>query len=104
MERWLDCFGGMWCLAHRLELAVKDALKGTRFDLIDEMLLRLYNLYNKSPKKCRELEEIIFVLKEYLWFDDAGVKPVRSCGSRWVAHKLNAMKQVFQSLVPTRVI
>ena len=94
----------MWCLAHRLELAVKDALKGTRFDLIDEMLLRLYKLYNKSPKKCRELEEIIFDLKEYLWFDDAGVKPVRSCGSRWVAHKLNAMKQVFQSLVPTRVI
>ena len=29
----------IWCLAHRLELAMKDALKGTRFDLIDEMLL-----------------------------------------------------------------
>ena len=29
----------MWCLAHRLELAIKDALKGTTFDEINEMLL-----------------------------------------------------------------
>ena len=40
----------MWCLAHRIDLAVKDALKGTAFDLIDEMLLKLYYLYEKSPK------------------------------------------------------
>lgn len=84
----------MWCLAHRLELAVKDALKGTCFELIDEMLLRLYYLYEKSPKKCRELEEIISDLKECLCFNDSGVKPVRSCGSRWVSHKLNALKRV----------
>lgn len=32
----------MWCLAHRLELAVQDALKHTWFDHIEEMLLRLY--------------------------------------------------------------
>ena len=48
-----------WCLAHRLELAVKDALKGTSFDLINDMLLRLHYIYEKSPKKCRELEEVI---------------------------------------------
>ena len=42
----------MWCLAHRLELAVKDALKGTCFNLIDELLLRLYYLYDKSPKRA----------------------------------------------------
>ena len=41
----------MWCMAHRLELAIKDALKKTAFDLIDELLLRLYYLYEKSPKK-----------------------------------------------------
>ena len=40
-----------WCLAHRVALAVKDALKGTCFNLIDEMLLRLYYIYEKSPKK-----------------------------------------------------
>ena len=45
-------------------------------------------------KKCRELEDIIPNLKECLVFEDAGVKPVRASGSRWVAHKLNAMKRV----------
>ena len=40
----------MWCLAHRLELAVHDALKGTAFDVIDEMLLRLYYVYEKSAE------------------------------------------------------
>lgn len=84
----------MWCIAHHLELAVKDALKGTAFDVIEEFLLRLYYLYEKSPKKCRELEEIIQDLRECMSFDDAGVKPVRSSGSRWIMHKLNAMKRV----------
>ena len=31
-----------WCLSHRLELAVKEALNGTMFDVIDEMLLNIY--------------------------------------------------------------
>ena len=35
----------MWCLAHRLELAIRDALKGSPFDDVDEMLLCLYYLY-----------------------------------------------------------
>ena len=29
-----------------------------------------------------------------LQFDDAGIKPVRSSGSRWVSHKLSAMKRI----------
>ena len=48
----------MWSLAHKLELTIKDALKGTAFDHIDEMLLLLYYIYKRSPKECRELEEI----------------------------------------------
>ena len=27
-------------------------------------------------------------------FDDAGVKPIRACGTRWICHKLSAMKRV----------
>ena len=84
----------MWCLAHRMELAIKDALTGTTFDAIDEMLLRLYYLYEKSPKKCRELEEIVSDLKQCLQFDDGGTKPIRASGSRWISHKLNALKRV----------
>ena len=44
---WIVVF---WCLAHRLELATKDALKFTLFSQIDELLLRLYYLYEKAPK------------------------------------------------------
>lgn len=32
----------MWCLAHRLKVAVKDTLKGSAFDAVDDMLLKLY--------------------------------------------------------------
>ena len=80
----------MWCLAHRLELAVKDALKGSAFDAVD-MLLKLYE---KAPKKCRQLEEVVSDLKECICIDEAGIKPVRASGSRWVSHKLNAMRRV----------
>ena len=37
-ENRLDWVFWMWCMAHRLELAIKDALKGTFFDDIDEKL------------------------------------------------------------------
>lgn len=84
----------VWCMAHQLELAVKDAPKGTAFYLIDDLLLKLYYLYEKSPKKCRELQDIVTDLKECLRFDDDGIKPICASGSRWVAHKLNAMKRI----------
>ena len=45
----------VWCMAHRLELALKDSLSDTFFKEVDEMLLRIYYLYEKSPKKYREL-------------------------------------------------
>jgi len=41
VERELDWIFWMWCLAHRHELVIKDALHGTSFDLLDEMLLFL---------------------------------------------------------------
>ena len=56
------------CIAHKIGLAFKDALKGTAFHLI-----KLYYMYEKSPKKCRQLEEIICDLKDCLKFDDKGV-------------------------------
>jgi len=40
----------LWCLTHRQELALKDALKGTVFNLVDDMLTCLYYVYEKSPK------------------------------------------------------
>lgn len=68
----------MWSLVHRLELVVKDALKGTAFDAVDNMLLKLYYMYEKAPKKCRELEEVVSDLKECISIDEGGIKPVRA--------------------------
>lgn len=44
---WIVTF---WCLAHCLELSIKDALKSTYFSTIDDVLMRLYYLYENSAK------------------------------------------------------
>ena len=56
--------------------------------------MKLYFIYHKSPKKCRELEDIVSDLENFFEFDDGGVRPVRASESRWISHKLNAMKRV----------
>ena len=84
----------MWCLAHRHELAIKDALRATSFDLLDEMLLRLYYIYEKSPKKCTKLESIVTDQKGAFQLNEGGVWPIRACGTRWVCHKLSATRRV----------
>ena len=84
-----------WCLAHRLELALKDFLKGTLFSEIYEMLLRLYFLYEKSPKKCPELDGVVASLRECLEStdlpDEGGNRPKRACGTRFISHKVAAI-------------
>jgi hypothetical protein len=82
----------IWCIAHRLELALKDALTNTAFEDVDNMLLRLYYLYKKAPKKLRQLKELHDAYKEGMGFDEGGFKPKKSNGTRWIAHKISAMK------------
>ena len=53
-----------YCLVHRLELSLKDALASTFFSTIDDMLMHVYYLYEKSPKKCVELAEIVDELRQ----------------------------------------
>ena len=48
---------------NRLELALKDTLKATLFHEIDEMIMQIYYLYIKLPKKCRELDDVITEMK-----------------------------------------
>ena len=67
---------------------------GTVFDTIDEMLLKLYYLYEKSPKKCRELEDLVSELGEFISFTGKGLRPIRASGSRWISHKLNTMRRI----------
>ena len=84
-----------WCLAHRLELCLKDALNSMFFTAIDELLLQVYFLYEKSPKKCRRVEEVVEELKGCLQPTEmpkkGGTRPLRACGTRFVAHKVAAL-------------
>ena len=75
-----------------MELALSDALTGTVFDDIDEMLLRSYYLYQKAPKKLRQLRELHDMYKGAVEYIDGGCKPKKASGTRWITHKLNAMK------------
>ena len=89
-----------WCIAQGLELSLNDSLKNTCFTNIDEMLLRLYYLYEKSPKKCRELDDIVKTLKTCLGSDEfshgRGVRPLRASGTRFVTHKVAALNRVLE--------
>ena len=58
------------------------------------MLLRLYYLYEKSPKKCRDLSNLVGDLKEMYELPEGGNLPVRASGSRWITHKRKALQQV----------
>ena len=96
---WITVF---WCLAHRLELALTDALKNTVFSEIDDMLLRVYYLYEKAPKKCVELNEVVNALKHCVEPThlpvEGGNRPLRACGTRFVAHKVVALGRVIDRL------
>ena len=83
-----------WCYAHQLELACKDAFASPLCSAILEMLLRLYYLYEKSPKKSRELSAIAEDLKEVFELPKGGNLPIRSCGTRWINHKRKALQRV----------
>ena len=83
-----------WCFSHRLELACKDAFKSPLFAAVSEMLIRLFYLYKKSPKKTQDLAAIGEDLKEVFHFPKGENAPVRCQGTRWISHKRRAMQRV----------
>ena len=48
----------VWCLAHRLQLAVKDCFKDTYSDQVTEVLNLVYYFYKGLAKRNREVEKI----------------------------------------------
>ena len=75
-----------WCYAHQFELACKDAFSSHLFHDIDDMLLRLYYLEEKSSKKCGELSDLIDDLKVFE-FPEGGNLHVQTLGSHWIPCK-----------------
>ena len=80
---------GMWCVAHKLELAVLDCLKENR-QLADtkEMLQGLYKQVKYSPKAKRELLEIASALEEKV------LMPSNILGPRWTPHLRRALQNL----------
>ena len=62
---------------HSLELAVKDTFKTTFFKEVDNVLLRLFYLFRKSPKRLRERK----------MFGELHDQSIPKPGTRWIAHK-----------------
>jgi len=66
-----------------------------------------YIIYTRAIVKERsELNDIVVIdLQQFLTFScDAGIKPVRTSGTRWITHKLSAMKEFFLNLGPILAI
>ena len=74
------------CFNHRLELSIKDAFKTDAFVKIDEMLMKLYYLCQKSPKRLRELKHM-----SEAW-EKSVQKPSKNHGTYWIDHKLKSMQ------------
>ena len=58
------------------------------------MLLALFYLYSKSPKKLRELSDIVSDIGEVFEFPKGGDTPICSQGSRWISHKHLALQRI----------
>ena len=76
---------------YRLELAIKDAFKNDNFNKIDETLMNFYYLYQKSPKRLRELKHIAEAREKSV------PKPSKSYGTCWIDHKLTSMKIMLEN-------
>ena len=67
---WLEV---VQCFNHRLELALKDAFQDIKlFQMIDEMLMKIYYLFQNSPKRLRELKAFSNALEEAVLITNFG--------------------------------
>ena len=74
------------CVPHRMELGIKDAFHKSYFNQIDKVLVDLYYMFKRSPKKWRELKRLGTTLGVRV------TKLARGHGTRWVAHRKSAVQ------------
>ena len=80
------------CVAYRLELAPKDAFKGTYFEEIDDLMMQMYYMFKRSAKKWQELKATGDILQEHV------LKLTRSHATRWVDHRRRSLKAIHADL------
>ena len=69
----------IWCVSHRLELSMKDALKEF-MKPVDDSLVHLYYLFKKSSKKLSQLKSLLKDLESVHDFESKSIKPEKSSG------------------------
>ncbi|XP_065654876.1 zinc finger protein 862-like [Hydra vulgaris] len=83
------------CVSRRLELALKDKFAEIKaFNDVNNIILKMYNIYKKSTKKLRQLGKLAAILEEGNSFDIAGSRPNKASGTRWIAHKIQALEMI----------
>ncbi|XP_063970390.1 zinc finger protein 862-like [Lytechinus pictus] len=88
---------GIHCVAHRLELAAKDAYKNSYFSSeINSVLTSYASFYRRSPKRLRELSDMADLLEEKIH------RPTRVDGTRWLDHRRRALS-AFEKNYPSVV-
>ena len=77
---------GVHCMAHRLELAYCDAIKGEpMYSKAEELLSGLYTFYHTSPLNRAN------IIKSFEICGQKPLMPTRIGGTRWVGHLLKAL-------------
>ena len=77
---------GIHGMAHRLELAYKDAVKNNKLHQdLETLLMGLYNFYHYSPLNRSNLKAA------YTLLDMTPLMPTRVGGTRWVGHQKRAL-------------
>ena len=79
------------CFNHLIKLALKDTFDTLPFGDIDNMLMKLYYLYEKSPKRYRGLKELSEAYANRIQ------NPSKVHGTRWIGHKYSAMKKILEN-------
>lgn len=75
------------CIAHRLELAMSDAIKYVKhINIVEEIVKGVYSYYHSSPKRTKELKAIGEILDEKI------LSHVGLHGIRWLQSRHRAVK------------
>ena len=84
-----------WSFAHQLELACKSSFTSSLYEEMNDLLIHLYSLCNKSPQKTHQLLPIVEDLKEVFYFPETeDPVPVHNQGTRWVNHKRKVLQRI----------
>ena len=89
----------IWCVAHKLELAMLDAIKTSSnvTSTVEECVDFVYRFYYRSSKRRRSLKGIAEILEEDIAYFSAPQ------GTRWMASRLRAYSALKQNLGAVRL-